>query len=201
MTNREMFLEKLKSVDMHDFVNFIIGYGKCTRCSNYYWDGIHGECHKNLNNSTCEEGIAQFMESKVGENLQNKYHKVYSGFRSYFHAALGQQLVTILFKANIVDKTEDICKVCKLNDCPNCRWFLNNIIHMSQDYMDNIIKTYKENDYSIEACNARNLKEQYYKNYLIFVSEVLIPRIQEQELWIQAKLLTELILKDGKESV
>lgn len=74
-TNRELFMEKLQDADMKEFVELITCYGKCTRCSNNYWDGNYTGCHENKNESSCEEGIAEFMEARPGENLQVKYNK------------------------------------------------------------------------------------------------------------------------------
>ena len=67
-TNRELFMEKLQDADMKKFVELITCHGKCTRCSNNYWDGNYTGCHENKNESSCEEGIAEFMEARPGEN-------------------------------------------------------------------------------------------------------------------------------------
>lgn len=199
-TNREIFMEKLEAADMSRFINMITGCGKCTRCSNSYWDGNASRCHKDANNSSCEEGISQYMESRVGEDLQLKYCKKYLIFRSHHHAMLGKYLATILFQEGIVDKSEPICEACEINNCSKCENFWRNIINMSDDYKKMLIKPYVK-DYtvaSIESIKDIEVKKMYerYSNKNIFILEILIPRIQDYELRIKAKLLMELILKD-----
>lgn len=197
-TNRELFLKELEEADMDYFVRLITGYNKCARCSNFYWDGNYTECHKDKNNSSCEEGIAQHMKSKVGENLQVKYHKKYSAFRSYFHAMLGKQLANILFQSDVVDKLEPTCEYCESSECSECDRFWCNILDMSREYAYNLVEPYSDDDHSHDAIKARELSKKYYQNDMIFISEILLQQIQDPALYIQAKLLTELLLKDDE---
>lgn len=64
---------------------------------------------------------------------------------------------------------------------------------MSRKYARKLVEPYKENDFSVEALEARDLEKKYYGNDMIFIQEILIPRIQEPELAAQAKLLVELV--------
>ena len=65
------------------------------------------------------------------------------------------------------------------------------------------MEPYKENDFSVEALEAGDLGKRYYGNDMIFIQEILIPRIQEPELAAQAKLLVELVMEhaENKEGV
>lgn len=199
-TNREKFIEKLKTADTESFINLITGCGKCARCSNSFWDGNCTGCHKNINNSSCEEGMAQYMESRVGENLQVKYHKKYGAFRSYSHAALGRQLADILFQAGVVDKLEPPCTSwCTADDCSGCNRFWCNILDMSRKYADDLIEPYNDDDNSDEAVRARDLYKKYHGNDMAFISEILVPRIKEVELRAQADLMVQLIDQVYKE--
>lgn len=192
-TNREAFMEKLQKADTKKFVELITCYGKCTRCANNYWDGNYTGCHQNKNESSCEEGIAQFMEAHIGENLQVTYGKKYSAFRSYSQASLGRHLASILFQAGVVEKLEQPCGICHKDDCSGCSRFWCNILDMSRQYAMSLIEPYKKDDYSMKANEARKLHDRYYGNDMVFIHEILIPRMQETELAAQAKLLVELI--------
>lgn len=192
-TNRELFMEKLQDADMKKFVELITCHGKCTRCSNNYWDGNYTGCHENKNESSCEEGIAEFMEARPGENLQVKYSKKYSAFCSYTQASLAKHLAVILFQTGVVEKLEPPCEICRKTDCYECSRFWCNILDMSRKYARKLVEPYKENDFSVEALEARDLEKRYYGNDMIFIQEILIPRIQEPELAAQAKLLVELV--------
>lgn len=191
-TNREVFMERLQKADTEDFVNFI-AYGKCMRCSNNYWDGNYTGCHQDKNESSCKKGIVEFMDAHVGENIQVKYGKKYSAFNSYNQASLARHLATVLFQAGVVEKMESSCSICKAADCPGCDRFWCNILDMSRKYAHDLVKSYKENDFSMEAIEARELEKRYYGNDIVFIREILIPRIQEPELETQAKLLAELV--------
>lgn len=202
-TNREAFMERLQKADTEEFVRLITCYGKCGRCSNDYWDGNYTGCHQNKNESSCEEGIAEFMEANVGENLQVKYGKKYSAFNSYNQASIARHLAEVLFQAGIVEKMEPPCERCKASDCSRCSRFWCNILDMSRKYARKLVEPYKENDFSVEALEAGDLEKRYYGNDMIFIQEILIPRIQEPELAAQAKLLVELVMEhaENKEGV
>ena len=59
-------MEKLQDADMKKFVELITCHGKCTRCSNNYWDGNYTGCHENKNESSCEEGDRRIYGGKTG---------------------------------------------------------------------------------------------------------------------------------------
>ena len=111
-TNRELFMEKLQDADMKEFVELITCYGKCTRCSNNYWDGNYTGCHENKNESSCEEGIAEFMEARPGENLQVKYGKKYSAFCSYRPISYRRPGQKVLEAHQKPDAKHDLQRIC-----------------------------------------------------------------------------------------
>lgn len=199
MTNKEVFIKNLNEANMSHFVDLIIGCGKCNRCSNFFWDGNYTGCHKNMNDSSCEEGIAQYMESRVGENLQVKYHKKYGTFRSYTHAMLGKQLAEILYQAGVVDLIEPPCEWCKSDTpdkrCADCDRFWCNILDMSRRYAVELAKSFDK----FHQYEAHEVERKYYGNAMVFISEILISRISEDELKVQAELLVKLINQIYKE--
>ena len=67
--------EYIKSLSGEEFLKVVSGVGKCKRCSNSYWDGNQELCHKNINDSSCELGLKEYLESDISENLQTKYKK------------------------------------------------------------------------------------------------------------------------------
>lgn len=67
--------EYIKSLSGEAFLKAVLGQGKCNRCSNCYWDGTQAKCHKNINESSCELGVKEYLESDITENLQRKYKK------------------------------------------------------------------------------------------------------------------------------
>lgn len=192
-TNREVFMEKLQESSIEDFIHLTTGGGKCLRCSNYFWDGNYTGCHKNINDSSCEAGIAEYLESEVGTNLQVKYNKKYGAFRSYSPAMVGKMLAEVLFQAGVVAKLEPPCEWCKKTDCVPCDRHWCNILDMSRAYALELTRPYTEDDFSSEASKARDLYKRYYNNDMIFISEILIPRIKEDELRVQAELLVKII--------
>lgn len=67
--------EYIKSLSGEEFLKVVSGVGRCKRCSNSYWDGNQELCHRNINDSSCELGLKEYLESDIGENLQIKYKK------------------------------------------------------------------------------------------------------------------------------
>lgn len=190
-TNREVFMEKLQDSNIETFVYMITSGGKCTRCSNHYWDGNVSKCHQNINNSSCDKGIAEYMEARSGENAQVKYNKKYSTFCSYSHAMLGKELATVLYQAGVVDKLEPPCEWCgpDKDECINCDRFWCNILDMSRIYARELAASFDE----FHQYEAHEAERKFYGNTMIFISEVLIPKIKESELRAQAELLVKLI--------
>lgn len=79
MTNLEM----LKQINDPAEFSRILNYGKCRRCSNYYREKNRPDyCHSTINESDCETGIKEWLESEPEHNLQAKYNKQYNHFAS-----------------------------------------------------------------------------------------------------------------------
>ncbi len=95
--------EYIKSLSGEEFLKVVSGVGKCKRCSNSYWDGNQELCHKNINDSSCELGLKEYLESDISENLQTKYKK--------------KRLTDIKYEDWI---KEDIC------ESRNCEWCSSN---------------------------------------------------------------------------
>lgn len=194
-TNREIYMDVLKTAGMEQFVKQITGTGKCLRCSNRYWDGNYAGCRRDCNRSSCEEGIRQYMESYPGENLQVKYHKKYLTFRSYEQAQLGHEFVSVLYKAGVVERLEPPCSICTRSDCPDCDRFWCNILDMSRHYAYELVKGYDDKDDSLEAIKARELYRKYYQQDRTFLSEILVPKIKDDALRKEAESLVRAIME------
>lgn len=144
-TNRDLFIEKLSKSDTTQIARIINGEGKCTRCSNHYWDWNQNKCHKNINDSNCEQGQAEYLDSYPGENLQKKYHKKYFNCKNSQHAELLQKIEGILFASGVMvaekEKLEEedlfcrFCmKQCPTADCEKMAQIINTIHRHDSDY-------------------------------------------------------------------
>lgn len=191
-TNREVFMEKLQNSDTDEFVHLIRGGGQCFRCSNYFWDGNQGECHKNINESSCEAGVAEWLEANEGENLQIRYKKKYWKFHNYTQASYARMLADILYSCGLIDKTDNRCSHCKKSECvmsTTCSSSWINIRNMAWEYTKTLIKDLDER---YEAYTISQIKEKYEDEFN-FIEEVLIPKIGDLEVRGQAKMLVTLI--------
>ena len=54
----------LNDLDINSLGDMLLGRKKCSCCSNGYWDGGQPRCHKNINNSSCEEGVREYLKGE-----------------------------------------------------------------------------------------------------------------------------------------
>lgn len=118
-TNQELFLEELTNASPRKFVD-LISSEKCSRCSNHYWDMAQNKCHSGINDSTCEEGQAEYLESRPDEDLQAKYHKKYWSCKDRKDAKNKLELVRLLCKTGLIGDA-DICTRCSNREGLPCR--------------------------------------------------------------------------------
>lgn len=191
-TNREAFMEELQNADTNRLVELTTGYGRCHRCSNYFWDGNQGECHKNINESSCEKGMAEWFDANVGENLQIKYKKKSWKFHNYTQASYARMLADLLYSCGLVEKTDNKCNYCRKKECVMstiCSSSWINIRNMASNYAKSLTK---DLDPRYEEYTINNIRRKYEDEF-VFIEEVLLPKIEDLEVRGQAKMLVKLI--------
>lgn len=109
MTNKAAFLQQLNTTNTSDMIDMLL-HGACGRCSNFYWDWTGTKCHKNVNESSCEKGTVEYMDSEVGDNLQVKYQKKYIHCANYYQALILEQLAPLLFSSGVVNPDGKNCE-------------------------------------------------------------------------------------------
>lgn len=132
-TNKAIFLEELSAcTDSQTFVD-MISSGKCSHCSNHYWDMGQSKCHKNINESSCEKGQAEYFESSPEEDLQIKYRKKYWSCENVEDAYNKLNLIRTLHKAGVIEKAE-CCQRClnkeSFRSCEACDITVNQLQRM-----------------------------------------------------------------------
>lgn len=185
ITNREMFMENLANSSDEEFVDLITCKGKCTRCSNYYWDANNSGCHKNMNNSSCEKGIREFMESDIDENLQLKYAKRYIVFHNHEEATAGKMIAEILYRCGVVDKSDECeCRFCAYKDndeCINkricCKASWINIKIMRDAYTKSLKSELPDFGHDYD----KMMIDEKYRDVLVYIEDVLVPKIKSDE--------------------
>ncbi len=176
-TNRDLFIEKLSKSETAQIIRIMNGAGKCTRCSNHYWDWNLRKCHKNINDSDCEQGQAEYLDSYPEENLQKKYHKKYFRCKNSQHAELLQKIAGILFNSGVVvmekkklEEEDLFCrfctKQCQVADCEKMAQIINTIYRKDEEH------------------NHLPLQE--------YLKQVLIPKAPEKEQIEMEKLMAEI---------
>lgn len=201
-TNREVFTETLQKATTEEFVRLTTGCGKCGRCSNHFWDGSVTPCHQNINNSNCNEGYAEWLESYVGEDLQEKYNKKYWYFRDHTSAQLSRQIVDILYSTGTVDSPaeadEKQCSCCThKKSCTKtfCYMYYQHLHNLRDKYIEDKAK---EKIKGVHGEENQKRELEYYKEDIgrslrteDFIVEVLIPQIKDERARGKAELLVE----------
>lgn len=193
-TNREIFIDSLSKMSDSEFAKYTTGAAKCLRCANYYWDGNLPGCHENINNSSCGQGMIEWLSSYPDECLSVKYHKKYSAFKSHAQACLFKKLIMLLYTAGLINKTEPCCGRC--TDCSIekvCYAQYANIRTMAEEYSK---ENRKNLDSKFERVGIHGIGKNH-KNILMYISEILVPKIPEPERREQAESLIEMIIKDN----
>lgn len=193
-TNREIFMNELNNSNMDNFIDLINSCGKCNRCSNNYWDGNVNSCHKNINNSSCEDGQREYFESYPEENLQNKYNKKYWHCKGYSNAQSLNNLTEILYSCGVIEwKGVDNCKYChnKGKECysvsSKCFWLFQYLLNLHSDYVKDKIK--KLNDFD----------KLIYKENMTFekwLTDIVIPSISDKLIRDKAEHFLDLVFSD-----
>lgn len=185
-SNKDIFLEELQKADSSKFIGLINSRGKCWRCSNHFWDGSQSACHKNFNDSSCEEGQKEYFESYPGENLQLKYHKKYIYCKNYMDAVLKKELMVALYSSGQVEFAENSrCNSCS-DDCIEVMCFkqYQNLIDMHRRYAKAKYETLKTD-------SERYLLQQNF-TFAVYLRDVFIPAISDDEIRGRAKQMFEL---------
>lgn len=96
---REKMIEHSDLYLKSDVAKFILGDAKCCFCSNHYFDGMNKLCHQTINDSNCEKGVSQYLQSliysdnhPISDFMVNK--KFYS-FRNYFEWNLMVRFISL----------------------------------------------------------------------------------------------------------
>lgn len=161
-TNKDLLSEKLQTAaTVDDFIKQSTnGSNQCARCSNNYWDGSQNSCHKNTNDSSCEQGYKEWLESYPGENLQVKYHKKYGCVKDPINAYFEKEITLLLYQSKAITLPTR-CENCyEKSKChlTDCTMYYQHILNLHQEYTRNSHKI---------------------KNVDSFIEQVLIPKIQD----------------------
>lgn len=190
-TNREIFMNKLNDSNMENFINLINSCGKCNRCSNYYWDGNVNYCHKNTNNSSCENGQREYFESYPEENLQKKYNKKYWYCKGYDNAQSLNKLTEILYSSGVINwKGVDSCRYCynKEKECYlvsyKCFWPFQYLLDLHSDYVKEKIEKLSDFDKIVYK------EEMTFEKWL---ADIVIPSISDKSIRDQAEYFLDLV--------
>lgn len=183
-TNREVLLEQLQTaVTTEEFIA-LQRNGKCDRCSNYFWDGPQAKCHKNINESNCELGYKEWLESYPGENLQEKYHKKYWYFKNNCIAQNVKDLMDLLYASKTITVPTDTEAVCKM--CGNQKSCTSTWCYMYYQHLLNLYNAYIREQAKKEDADkdGNDIKHKVYKpqqsiTMKTFISTVLLPNIQD----------------------
>lgn len=199
-TNRDLLMEQLQNASTEDFIS-LSWYGKCSRCSNNFWDGNQDRCHVNINESSCELGYKEWLESYPEENLQEKYHKKYWCFKDCISAHLGKELVDILYISKAIApplEVENACKekCCAAKSCAGteCYMYYQHILNLYNKYVKEMAEKKAEERYPYSKSKIR---EDCISDYIrdikssfrleTFLCNVLVPKIQDKLIQGKAK--------------
>lgn len=189
-TNREIFMDRLNKSNMDDFVKLVNAYEKCSRCSNNYWDGINRPCHRNINESSCEDGQKEYFESYPDEDLQKKYNKKYWYCKGYEQARLLKELTQVIYSCGVVEWNGiDKCEIChnKGEKCYTTNFKCSLPFQYLIDLHSNYIK--------VKIKDLNDIDKMLLKRKMTFdvwLKDTLIPSISDKEFRDKAKHLYEL---------
>lgn len=119
MTNRDALLAELSKLSDEKLAHALLYY-KCNYCSNYYEDWSQDFCHRSINESSCEQGVIEWLKAEEGTDLQTLHRKKYHSCKSPEHARMLRKLVNDLWKAGVVQVASDNCTWCHRPTCENC---------------------------------------------------------------------------------
>lgn len=178
-TNQELFLEELTNASPRKFVD-LISTGKCSRCSNHYWDMAQAKCHSGINDSTCEEGQAEYLESRPDEDLQAKYHKKYWSCKDREDARNKLELVRLLCKTGLIGD-EEICTRCSNREGVPCRHTDcdRKVEKLQKLYKDHIKQTTNQMEHleANQVCREFTLARYLWD---VLIPDITDPGIKEQ---------------------
>lgn len=174
-------MEQLQGATTEEFIALQCT-GKCGRCSNYYWDGSVSKCHEGINESNCEKGYAEWLESYPGEDLQRKYNKQYWCVKNHTHAYFMREIMDHLYFSGILIsplETETRCGHCHgRKSCAGTECFM---------YYQHLLNEYKvHNEKLSEEKHAEISLTQY-------ISDALVPQIADAETRGRIKQILELL--------
>lgn len=199
MTNKELFLIRLQNSSTEEFVRLTSLWGKCSRCSNYFWDGNQTHCHKNINESSCEKGYAEWLDARPDEDLQKKYNKRYFYFRDRVSAFLGKGIMDILYTYNAVTPPADYGEKKCLDGCfggekgcgnASCYMYWQHILNLYESYIEEQAKArLRSGGIAANQTALEHTTKSMSLNFKLnnFILEILIPQIQDTEMREKAK--------------
>lgn len=119
MTNRDALLAELSKLS-DEKLAYALLYYKCNYCSNHYEDWSQDFCHQSINESTCVQGVTEWLKAEEGIDLQTLHRKKYHSCKSPEHARMLRKLVNDLWKAGIIQVASENCTWCHRPTCENC---------------------------------------------------------------------------------
>lgn len=207
ITNRDVFMEKLTKASTNEFIR-LITCGKCTRCSNNFWDGNQTPCHKNINDSDCDDGFAEWLEASPGDNLQEKYGKKYWYFTDHTSAQLNRMIMDLLYLSGVVvhpakDGEKQCTERCLNHDncsSTSCYMLWQHIMNLCEKHVEELAWDKVRKQFPRSGKNLEEHRDdyEYYKRDLertmrtdVFIRDVLTPRISDERLRGKMELLLE----------
>lgn len=196
-TNRELFTEQLADADMSRFLDLLDGVGKCSRCSNNYWDGNQMTCHKNINDSSCKLGQSQYMKAYPTDNLQMKYHKKYYCFKDAISANIARDVMHLLYSSRTVEDPQKVVKHCSSGchaatcTATSCYMHWQNIMNLRDAWA--LETTRKECDIDDEAFIREEADKLIRETPTMkYIYDVLSETISDVEVKSRVKTLIEM---------
>ena len=119
MTNRDALLTEFSKLSDEKLAQALLYY-KCNHCSNHYEDWSQDFCHRSINESSCEQGVIEWLKAEKGTDLQTLHRKKYHRCKNPEHARTLRKLVNDLWKAGVIQVVSNNCTWCHRPTCENC---------------------------------------------------------------------------------